>query len=209
MMIAIGAHKQEELAGALGVRSATLSPYKKTNRVPYSWIQTLREKYGISPDYLLSGEGSVKVPADLEGATAPLAIKVPLVSSRHSRKGGFHPLPESENWIRFEAVWLADQAKDISRLLLLKYSGLHMTPEIQEGDLVLFNQERTDLDSGKLYAVRIEEAITVHRILLGVGVLTLRSENHDYPDQTIKRELLGSPQFEVLGKVLGIFRTYY
>jgi len=83
-----------------------------------------------------------------------------------------------------------------------------MAAEILDGDLVLFDQGAKGLESGKLYAVRIEEAITVHRILLGAGKIILRSENRDYPDQPIERTLLGSPQFEVLGKVLCVFRNY-
>jgi hypothetical protein len=207
-MIAGEFNTQEGLAVALGITPSALSFYKRKDDLPTSWLNRLAEAANVNPGYVLTGRGPMKKAEHGAGRGPQFAVTVPLIASRHTRKGGYQPLPEAENWPRFEAAWLAAQTKDVAGLLLLKFGGRHMDPEIREDDLALFDPGDLALENGKLYAVRIEEAITVHRILLGAGFLTLRSENRDYPDQNIERKLLGSPQFEVLGRVLALFRKY-
>jgi len=205
--IATGVKNQEALARLLEVAPSVISTYKKKGHVPDSWIRWLEKTQGINPDYVLKGEGEPKL-SNWNGSISGLSVKIPLIAAIHSRKGGFNPLPDQENWPRFDAARLASQADDVSKLLLLKLSGQHMAPEIQDGDLVLFDQEKCALESGKLYVVRTEETITAHRIILEPGMICLHNINRDYPAPRVKRELLGSPQFEVLGRVLGVFRQY-
>jgi SOS-response transcriptional repressor LexA len=205
--VATGVKNQEAVARLLEVAPSVVSTYKKRDHVPAAWIRWLEKTQGINPDYLLTGKGDPKL-SSWNGAMSGLSVKIPLIAAAHSRKGAFSPLSDQENWPRFDAARLASKTNDVSRLLLLKHSGQHMAPEVLDGDLVLFDQGKCTLESGKMFVVRIEESITAHRILLGAGTIILRSESRDYPDQTVDRTLLGSPQFEVLGKALGVFRLY-
>ena len=54
----VGAKNDSELAKALGIIQQTVSAARKRRTIPCSWIIRISEKYGISCDWLLYGEGT-------------------------------------------------------------------------------------------------------------------------------------------------------
>lgn len=52
----VGGSTQVEIANALGVRQSSVSDAKKRGSVPAEWQITLLRRYGVNPDWLLSGE---------------------------------------------------------------------------------------------------------------------------------------------------------
>jgi hypothetical protein len=60
ILSAVGATTDAGLAKALGIKSQSLAGSKKKGKIPPLWIEVIAEKYGVSADWLLFGEGPVR-----------------------------------------------------------------------------------------------------------------------------------------------------
>ena len=58
-----GCGSQAELASFLGVGRAAVTEAKRRKSIPSTWLMALREKKGVRPDWILSGEGPVYLEA--------------------------------------------------------------------------------------------------------------------------------------------------
>jgi hypothetical protein len=57
MIDAVGGKRAADLAGALGISQASVSGAKRRNNIPDSWYLIIADKYGVSSDWLRTGEG--------------------------------------------------------------------------------------------------------------------------------------------------------
>lgn len=60
-MEAAQCNTQEELANFLGIRQALISDAKRRNELPSAWLEILKEKQGINPEWVLKGKGSKRI----------------------------------------------------------------------------------------------------------------------------------------------------
>ena len=60
MINAVGGKRAADLADALGISQASVSGAKRRNNIPDSWYLIIAEKYGVSVDWLRTGEGEMR-----------------------------------------------------------------------------------------------------------------------------------------------------
>ena len=68
LSVVLGAKTSQSLAEQLGVSPQTVSSWKGRESVPYAQCVEIAERYGVSLDWLLTGEGPMR--RDEAGATA-------------------------------------------------------------------------------------------------------------------------------------------
>lgn len=208
MMKALKIKRQLQLAALLGIDQSAISPYKKRPDVPEEWYRRLAQSHGLNPEYLRTGEGDPhrQETTTLPGQIPANIIQIPLVSSEFSKKGAFKPLPAGQN-----PIWLCrDRVREMGefpeKLLMIQYTGKHMEPDVQRGDYVIFDQNRTYPEAFALCVVRIEDTMSVFRMMLGAGEVIFHSANGHTPPVHVPRERLGTVQAEILGLVVGVVR---
>lgn len=54
---AVGCRTQVELAQFLGIRQSSISDAKRRKAIPADWLLKILREKGISPDWILTGEG--------------------------------------------------------------------------------------------------------------------------------------------------------
>jgi len=115
-----------------------------------------------------------------------------------------YPLPNEEE--RLGKIKIPkDQlgsARDAKRLYALVVSGDSLIgDEIYPGFHVVINPDDKDLVLGKIYLVRVDNAVTIKKIALQDGRFVLRSSNEKYPDMTPSEgEILGRVVWDGIGR---------
>jgi phage repressor protein C with HTH and peptisase S24 domain len=194
---------QSQLARELDVGRAAVSLAKRKDSVPARWVLDLSAKYGLNPLWLEQGKGFPRPePAEDDG----YYMEVPKVRARLSAGGGsFETEGQVEGYYSFRSDWL-NMRGNPANMVLMEVVGNSMEPEIKEGDLVLIDESRTDVLSGSIYAVGVEDTVMVKRVERLPGTLVLRSDNTDYAPIHLGGDELDNVR--VIGKVLWASREY-
>ncbi|CCH49968.1 LexA family transcriptional regulator [Pseudodesulfovibrio piezophilus] len=198
---------QSQLARELEVGRAAVSLAKRKNSVPARWILDLAARYELNPLWLEQGVGLPRQTCLAEVTEGPEAYQeVPKVRARLCAGGGsFETEGIVEGYYSFRADWLNTRGNP-SNMVLMEVIGNSMEPEIKEGDMVLIDESRTDVLSGGIYAVGVEDTVMVKRVERLPGTLVLRSDNLDYAPIHLSGDELNNVR--VIGKVLWISREY-
>jgi len=198
---------QSQLARELDVGRAAVSLAKRKDSVPARWILDLSAKYGLNPLWLEMGKGFPRPESTMPAADDISAYQeVPKVRARLSAGGGsFETEGQVEGYYSFRSDWL-NMRGNPSNMVLMEVIGNSMEPEIKEGDMVLIDESRTDVLSGGIYAVGVEDTVMVKRVERLPGTLVLRSDNVDYSPIHLSGDELNNVR--VIGKVLWASREY-
>jgi len=60
LMTAVGTSKAVDVANALGISQQSISGAKAKQKIPEGWLTAISDKYGVSVDWLRTGEGEMK-----------------------------------------------------------------------------------------------------------------------------------------------------
>ena len=136
----------------------------------------------------------------------PYFEQVPKVRARLCAGGGsFETDGQVEGYYSFRSEWLHGRGNP-ANMVLMEVIGNSMEPEIKEGDMVLIDQSRSDVLSGGIYAVGVEDTVMVKRVERLPGTLVLRSDNMDYSPIHLSGDELDNVR--VIGQVLWSSREY-
>jgi len=201
---ATGIESQIELAAALGINRSAITQARKKGAVPDKWLLGLFRKFGLNPDWLESGNGSVFLKNRRDDDTFAY---IPKVQARLCAGGGSFEVVEGvEGYYSFRQAWLAGKGS-ADKMVLLDVFGNSMEPELKDGDTVLIDQARTDIIAGAVYAVGIDDTIMVKRIEKHPNSLVLLSDNTRYAPISLEREEMGGVR--ILGKVIWACRELH
>lgn len=202
---ATGISSQLELAEALGINRSAITQARNKGAVPDKWILGLYRKFGLSPDWLEKGVGSIflKGGRDAEGEFT----YIPKVQARLCAGGGSFEVDSGiEGYYSFQHAWLAGKGS-AEKMVLLDVFGNSMEPELKDGDTVLIDQARTDIIAGAVYAVGIDDTIMVKRVEKHPKSLVLLSDNTRYAPIRLERGEIDSVR--ILGKVIWACRELH
>ncbi len=192
---------QADLARELGVGRAAVSLAKRKDVVPPRWILDLSSVFGLNSSWLETGLGDSR-----SGGHNDPFVRVPKVRARLCAGGGsFETAGQVEGYYSFRSDWLNSRGKPTD-MVLMQVVGNSMEPEIKEGDMVLIDQARTEIYSGGIYAVGVEDTVMVKRIEKLPGILVLRSDNQDYSPVHLSGDEIDNVR--LIGKVLWVSREY-
>lgn len=195
---ATGISSQIDLAEALGINRSAITQARKKGAVPDKWILGLYRKFGLNPDWLEKGVGSIFLKGGRDDREA--FTYVPKVQARLCAGGGSFEVDSGvEGYYSFRQAWLAGKGS-ADNMVLVDVFGNSMEPELKDGDTVLIDQSRTDIIAGAVYAVGIDDTIMVKRIEKHPKSLVLLSDNTRYAPICLERGEMDSVR--VIGKVI-------
>ncbi len=202
---ATGINSQIELAEALGINRSAITQARKKGAVPDKWILGLYRKFGLNPDWLEKGIGSIFLKSGRDDGEA--FTYVPKVQARLCAGGGSFEVDSGvEGYYSFRQAWLAGKGS-ADKMVLVDVFGNSMEPELKDGDTVLIDQSRTDIIAGAVYAVGIDDTIMVKRIEKHPKRLVLLSDNTRYASINLERDEMDSVR--VIGKVIWACRELH
>lgn len=196
---------QSDLARELGVGRAAVSLAKKKDMIPARWILDLASRYGLDPAWLETGRGRPRREPEPLPAEDDFE-RIPKVRARLcAGAGSFETEGRVEGYYAFRSDWVRRKG-DPKRMVLMQVVGNSMEPELQDGDMVLIDESKTDVYAGGIYAVGVEDTVLVKRIEKLPGQLVLHSDNTDYSPVRLSGDELMNVR--IIGKVLWISREY-
>jgi len=117
--------------------------------------------------------------------------------------GMINPEGDPVDHLAFSKRWLASQGISPGDSYLITVRGDSMEPAIYHGDLVMIDERKTRIRSGKIYAFRDGDALRIKRIeVIPDTALILRSDNPKHaPDHRIG-DAMNHVSQNVLGQVV-------
>lgn len=218
IMSATGIRSQSELARVLGIGRQAVTDAKKRSHIPADWYLYLCRKYGLNPQWLESGMGPMYIAGqDASQSTRNPSVPgshpdefsyVPKVRARLSAGGGSLVVDEAiDSYYAFRHAWLRRKGQ-ISQMRLMRVTGDSMEPTLRDEDVVLIDLSQTEIYTGKIYAVGIDEEIVVKRLDKKPGQLVLVSDNRQfYPALEVTMDEGASVR--VLGRVIWMAREVF
>jgi phage repressor protein C with HTH and peptisase S24 domain len=215
VMAATGIENQSELARILGIGRQAITDAKKRSHIPADWFLLLCRNYGLNPQWMESGLGQMYISGQGKTAlhhdqSAPPADPedfsyVPKVRARLSAGGGSLMVDETvESYYAFRHAWLKRKGR-ISQMRLMRVSGDSMEPTLRDEDVVLIDLSQTEIYTGKIFAVGIDEEIVIKRLDKKPGRLVLVSDNRQlYPPLEVK--LGEEASVRIIGRVIWLAR---
>lgn len=193
---------QSDLANALGVHRSAITQAKRKNSIPEKWILKLARMFDLNPIWLQSGEGKRR--GTDQGMEEMGFIRVPKVQARLcAGSGSFETGEDVQAYHLFHGPWLRNKGRP-DDMVLMDIFGDSMEPEIKDGDMILVDQSQTDILSGAIYAVGIDDTIMVKRLEKRPGKLALISENLKYETIFLKEREMDTVR--VIGRLVWICR---
>ncbi|QPJ61660.1 MAG: helix-turn-helix transcriptional regulator [Candidatus Nitronauta litoralis] len=178
--------KYNQLAEALGIHPSSVHGAKKRDMFPAKWAFVIGEKYGISPEWIITGKDPQN--AIEEGVEnyklgeSSEFIRVPRydvsVSAGH---GSVIHSEQIVDYLSFKRDWVASRELNPKSLVLVKVDGDSMTPTLLDGDLILVNRGVQEYRSDGLYVLNFDGNLQVKRIQkMPTGDLIIQGDNPAY-----------------------------
>jgi phage repressor protein C with HTH and peptisase S24 domain len=201
---ATGIDSQNDLAKALGINRSGITHARNNNKIPDKWILKLYKGFGLNPEWIETGSGSVFLDSR-KGSDSEFKY-VPKVKATLSAGGGsFSTESEVIDNLCFKKEWLSGKGSANS-MVAMEVFGNSMEPEIKDGDTVLLDQSQINILAGAVYAVGIEDTILVKRLEKHPNKLVLNSDNKDY--EPIFLDVEDMERVRIIGKVIWSCREY-
>lgn len=196
---------QEKLAGELEVSQGGLGHWLNGRREPsLDMLEKIAKRlgYGLS-DFL---ENNKKEEYEPETATEEHFAFIPFYDAHASCGDGYangdHAVIKSE--LAFKRSWLKDEGLQEKDLAIITAKGDSMSPTINDGSILLINTNYKRVESGRVYAIAVDDQVRVKRLFLGLGGdCRIVSDNPNkmlYPDETISPEILD--KLHIVGRVV-------
>ena len=91
---------------------------------------------------------------------------------------------------------------------IIKIRGNSMSPEINDGDLVLIEHHNGEqIIDNAIYLFMYENEVFVKRLSKNINEVIITSDNKDYPQIILKKDELNN--LYIIGKVFGFARKYF
>lgn len=174
--------KRSDMARELGI-------YNKSHNKLYN-ILNLDKKQRLNASTLIEWitwmGARIQTPEDFE-KTGIENYTVPIVVPRIHNANDMSFVHESRtgDFLAFQYKWLAYRA-DPASCVLFKVTEQAMQPTLNEGDMVLVDRKQTEIYSGKIYAIGVEDTVCLRRIEKRPGAIVLRSDNPEYANEVIE-----------------------
>lgn len=184
---------QKELATRLRVSVATVQNWERGTYVPSMAILVQLSKSGVSPAFLLLGQGTVGTPKG--------TVSVPRIAVEASAGDG--SMIDSEAIMDFQPFKAEDIRRlstDPSNLVVIRVRGDSMLPTLADGDQLLVDLSAGQAISDGIYALGVDDVLQVKRLVHRPGFqVRVVSDNVAYPSYDIDPATEG---IRIVGRVL-------
>jgi phage repressor protein C with HTH and peptisase S24 domain len=198
---------RQTAANVMGVSAAQLYRYLKGEAVPpLSAMISLARRSGLALEWLATGEGPMR-PGEA-GAALPMKpgdyIYVPVYEVGAAAGSGVEVGEERiVDFLAFRTWFIHQELRANPKdLAVLWVFGDSMEPTLSDGDVVLVDRSKTELNAEALYVLRRENMLLIKRVQAGAGPLFLaRSDNPDYQPLEFRMSDVGK-EIHVIGRVV-------
>jgi repressor LexA len=163
-------------------------------RAVFDHIRALERKGFVKRS--MSKSRGIEVRDFIERNIQPDTRQVPLLG-RVSAGGPTLAVENIETIVTISREWARGE-----EVFFLRVKGDSMAPFILEGDLVLVRSQAS-VDSGNVVVALLEDEATVKRFYRENQHVLLKPDNPHWQTLRIKK---GSPDFRIVGKVIGVYR---
>lgn len=201
-----GLKSQTGIANVLGIQPASVSGSKKRGLFPIEWAFRIAQKFGLSTDWILTGEGpEIRIEGTYQKASPlnnPFDM-VQLAKARLNAGGGSVVLSEEfKESYAFRKEWISRIATNKRNLFLIAIEGDSMEPTILDGDIVMIDKGRNEIRTGKIYAIGVSDTIMIKRLeLLPNSQVKIISDN-----QTYSPYIIDGKELRIIGQVVWFAR---
>ncbi len=199
---------QEGLANALGIHKTSLLSYEKeTVSPPASFLEKL-SKLPFDVNYILTGvQASAQNSSKIDQGDDS-TLYIPLVNAvLCAGYGGLETDDNIIDHVPFPRAFIQSKGNP-NNLVLFRVSGDSMSPTINDNDMVLIDESKKNLETGKIFAVGFEDVIYLKQIDFLPKTLVLKSHNKEYSDIMLDKSEYTDEQFRVIGKLLWVSREF-
>ena len=146
-----------------------------------------------TPSFGVADEDPNQYVTKVEGAR--LSAGSGQIAFVHEEIDGSHAFKRS--WLRSRGI------SNVERCRILEVTGASMSPSLEEGDVVLVNPDDTDVKSGRVYALLVDDELKVKRLHKRPGGgLEITSDNPapQYRSETVAPDAM--KYVKVVGRVI-------
>lgn len=191
---------QPEMSECVQISRNAWQAYELGKSTPTTSVFTALHDMGFSVDWLISGEGKMKLEdasGDLSGYTL-----LPLYGTVASMGDGAAADDEIVEWIAFSNAWLQLHLRATSgKLVIILGEGDSMLPTIQPGDLLVVDTSKSFMSGDGIYALNLFGNCLVKRLQVHVdGSVNIISDNEAYRPQLVQGDELQA--LSVIGRVV-------
>lgn len=200
---------QQKFADYIGVKGSTINHIEGgrssiTPEMADKIVEKLPE-LGLTVNKILSGE----IEADLNSVVAKDlpktttnqedCVNIPLIRASAGH-GAYNYESEQLSVSKFELIQLG--YKRFEKLIGVQIYNNSMYPTINDGDLLVCdkNVDFNFIRDKYIYVLRYGETYFCKRLLCGLKSVTIKSDNPDYPPETILESEID--QLEIIGRVV-------
>lgn len=191
-----GWKKQLDMALFLGITGSSISGAKDRGKFPSDWAVKIAQHYGVSTDWLLSGEGqrSPELTSEDNAASATEALSdsgefafIPIYDVEiEAGPGALNGDERIVSRMAFRRDWLKEKTLDPSKLAVARVVGDSMTPTLSSGDMILLDLRAARARENAIYAFEVAGQIRVKRLQpLIDGSILVRSDNPSYETEMV------------------------
>ena len=170
------------LAADMGIRSNTISTWRKRNKIPYDHLDKISQQMNIPIDWFLEDSNTIH----------PYRKGVPLLKSIPQQWPDMNP-EDIEDYLKFPDVTEKHWA--------IHSRGEGMAPLVRDGDLVIFEIEEEFSDGDLVAALDPWGELLIRRYRKRHPDFFLVSENQEYPPQKI------DTRYEIIGLVRSVWHS--
>tara|TARA_R100001509_G_scaffold163929_2_gene139794 strand:- start:3943 stop:4644 length:702 start_codon:yes stop_codon:yes gene_type:complete len=203
---------QDALAKLLGVSTVTIWSYRNGDKLPrMSTATRISKALGVSVDWLLTGEGTMRSGTATKPNVVELPTKKPNVVhiprldvmasmglgvARVEQDDIVEEMAVSKDWLRRNV-----NATAPGNLALLDAKGDSMEGTFSDGDLLLVDRGISEVKVDAVYVLALDDELFIKRLQRRPdGTMLMLSDNPKYPPYELKNGDLST--FQVLGRVL-------
>lgn len=172
-------------------------------KVPADALYAIAKEANVDFSWLVTGEGgSIDGTEAGEFAELPGMISIPRYDEvRPSAGPGSIATSEAPTTrVAFEMRWLAEIGVRTDSAVILPAQGDSMEPTIMNGSPMLVDTSKTDIQSGYIYVIAVENDLLVKRVRRRLdGRIDLISDNRAYDPETLDAAAL--QHLRVIGRV--------
>ncbi len=219
----LGVSTQAGVAAKLGIKRAAVTAAKERGVIPGSWLLRLKADFGLSPRWVLTGEGAPLAQDNVVRTATPLAghavvrlagagteaavdfISLPYFDVEVDEEGSLAGLKRTmKAYLAFQAPWIHAKGSP-ARMGIYKVIRDNMHAVAPDGSVVLADESQNVFVNNKIFIVRHNGEIKLKRLrrsldASGREVLELLSEDGVTPP-----EVLGpDDDLEILAKALWV-----
>ncbi len=191
---------QDELASIIGVDQKTISHWENgINEPQLNKLRIFCDNFKVPMSYF-TGE---------EVIFNENIIKIDFYHDVYASCGtGGLIASENKETLAVPISLIPTKLKNNKKYSLIKTRGNSMSPEIQDGDLVLIEHyDGEQIIDNQIYLFRYENEIFVKRLSKNINEIIITSDNKDYPQIILKKEEINN--LFIIGKVFGFARKYF